>query len=94
MSLINCHECDKHISDLAHYCPNCGFPFKNNILKLPEDMITVNDIAKHLGISKTTAYKLVRYKGFPKMYIGKRCFIKKDRYLKWVDENMKSRILL
>lgn len=26
MSMINCPECGKQISDLASFCPNCGFP--------------------------------------------------------------------
>lgn len=30
MSLINCPECGKEISDLAENCPNCGFPIKSN----------------------------------------------------------------
>ena len=31
MSLINCPECGKEISDKAKMCPNCGYKFKNNI---------------------------------------------------------------
>ena len=31
MSLINCPECGKEISDLAGKCPNCGFPIKSNV---------------------------------------------------------------
>ena len=26
MSLINCPECGKSVSDSAHSCPNCGLP--------------------------------------------------------------------
>ena len=28
MALINCPECGKQISDMAHSCPICGFPIK------------------------------------------------------------------
>lgn len=28
MSLINCPECNKEISDMAENCPNCGVPIK------------------------------------------------------------------
>lgn len=28
MSLINCPECGKEISDKATFCPNCGFPIE------------------------------------------------------------------
>ena len=102
MSLINCLECNNKVSDKAYICPCCGYPFVDNVKernnevqsKLPDEMITIKDVAKHLGISHATAYKLVSYKGFPKMYIGKRCVIKKDRYLKWLEDNYKSRIIL
>lgn len=26
MALIKCPECGKEISDMANFCPNCGFP--------------------------------------------------------------------
>lgn len=31
MSLINCPECNKQISDKAKSCPNCGCPINNNL---------------------------------------------------------------
>lgn len=31
MSLINCPECGKEISDKAESCPNCGFPIMEEI---------------------------------------------------------------
>ncbi|MEE1315341.1 MAG: zinc ribbon domain-containing protein [Faecalimonas sp.] len=31
MSMINCPECNKEISDKALVCPNCGYPLSNNI---------------------------------------------------------------
>lgn len=30
MSLINCPECNKEISDKAKSCPHCGFPINTN----------------------------------------------------------------
>jgi Ribosomal protein L7/L12 len=30
MSLINCPECNREISDKAESCPHCGYPFKNS----------------------------------------------------------------
>ena len=26
MALVNCHECQKQVSDSARVCPNCGAP--------------------------------------------------------------------
>jgi excisionase family DNA binding protein len=57
-------------------------------------ILTVRDVAEHLGMSENKAYKLIQYKGFPKLVIGKRYFIPEDAYLKWIDENLKHEILL
>ena len=58
------------------------------------EMLTVKDIIKHLHISEKKAYKLIQYKGFPKITIGHRYFIPKNQYLKWIDENTKGKIIL
>lgn len=57
-------------------------------------ILTVQDVADHLNISLKKAYKLVQYKGFPKITIGHRYFIPEDAYLKWIDENLKHTIIL
>jgi hypothetical protein len=28
MALVNCHECNKQVSDTARICPNCGAPVR------------------------------------------------------------------
>lgn len=28
MALVNCHECNKQVSDTARTCPNCGAPVR------------------------------------------------------------------
>ena len=28
MALVNCHECNKQVSDSARVCPSCGAPVK------------------------------------------------------------------
>ena len=33
MALINCPECNNHISDQAKKCPVCGFPIKKKNTK-------------------------------------------------------------
>lgn len=40
-------------------------------------MLSVQEIAKVLGISKTSAYELVRSKGFPVLKIGSRMVVPK-----------------
>lgn len=59
-----------------------------------ENILKVSDVQKHLGISKTRAYELIRLKGFPKIKIGHRYYIPEDAYEKWVNDNLKKNILL
>ncbi|WP_337613319.1 helix-turn-helix domain-containing protein [Ruminococcus sp.] len=54
----------------------------------PPLMLSVQEIAKVLGISKTSAYDLVRSKGFPVLKIGSRLIVPKDKFRKWVEQNI------
>ena len=49
-------------------------------------MMSVQDIAEVLGISKSSAYVLVKEKGFPKIKIGARVVIPRDKFLEWIDK--------
>ena len=51
-------------------------------------MLSVLEIAKVLGISKTSVYDLVRSKGFPVLKIGSRLIVPKDKFRKWVEQNI------
>lgn len=62
-------------------------------MDLPE-MITVKEIQDHLHVSKNRAYELVKMKGFPKIQIGSRYLIPKEKYIKWLEENIKHKIIL
>lgn len=50
-------------------------------------MLSVREIAKVLGISKTSAYELVRSKGFPVLKIGSRMVVPKEKFCEWVEQN-------
>lgn len=50
-------------------------------------MLSVREIAKVLGISKTSAYELVRTKGFPVLKIGSRLVVPKEKFREWVEQN-------
>ena len=54
----------------------------------PPLMLSVQEIAKVLGISKTSAYDLVKSKGFPVLKIGSRLIVPKDKFRKWVEQNI------
>ena len=47
----------------------------------------VEDIAAVLGISRAGAYTLMRSKGFPTIYVGKRrMIVMRDKFISWLDE--------
>ena len=63
---------------------------KKSIYKTKEEMplfLTVIDVANLLGISRASAYELVRQENFPKLKIVQgRTIIPRDRLLEWLDE--------
>ena len=46
--------------------------------------LQVNDIQKMMGISKASAYALVKKKGFPHIDVGNRIVIPFDLFNEWV----------
>ena len=50
-------------------------------------MLSVPQLATALGISRTSAYALVKQDGFPSLSIGSRIVIPKDKLILWVDRN-------
>ena len=49
--------------------------------------LTVMDVANLLGISRASAYELVKQENFPKLKIVQgRTIIPRDRLLEWLDE--------
>lgn len=53
---------------------------------------TVDEIGKILGISRATAFNLVKSKGFPAFRIGKRIIIPISAFSRWLDEQAKQQI--
>ena len=47
--------------------------------------LNANDIAAMLGISRANAYTLMRAKGFPTIFIGKRMIVPRDKFIEWMD---------
>ena len=71
---------------------------KKSIYKTKEEMplfLTVLDLANLLGISRASAYELVRQENFPKLKIVQgRTIIPRDRLLEWLDEQTRYDELL
>ena len=63
---------------------------KQSIYKSKDEMpmfLTVMDVANLLGISRASAYELVREDNFPKLKIVQgRTISPRDRLLEWLDE--------
>ena len=53
-------------------------------------MISVSQVAKVLGISRTRSYELVNEKGFPKIKIGTRIVVPKDEFRLWIQKQIKK----
>ena len=48
--------------------------------------LTAPEVGEVLGISRASAYALVRAKGFPRMKIGTRILVPRDKFLAWIDQ--------
>lgn len=47
--------------------------------------LSVPEVAAVLGISRAGAYELVHSASFPKVTIGKRILVPKDKLIEWLD---------
>jgi excisionase family DNA binding protein len=48
--------------------------------------LTAPEVGEVLGISRAAAYELVRSKGFPRIRIGTRILVPKDKFIQWIDQ--------
>ncbi len=53
--------------------------------------LSVLEVAAVLGISRAGAYELVRSESFPKIKIGNRIVVPKDKFIAWMDEQSEVR---
>ena len=51
-------------------------------------MLTIQQVASALNISRSSAYELAHQKRFPAMLVGSRIVVPKDRLLSWIDERV------
>ena len=58
------------------------------------EMLTVKDIQQHLCLSKNIVYQLVKMDSFPKIKIGNSYRIPKDKYEKWIEQNIRREIII
>lgn len=63
---------------------------KRNKFKSYDDLpliLSVPELTDVLGISRASAYELVKSKGFPALHIGNRIVIPKDDLIAWIKRN-------
>ncbi len=53
--------------------------------------LSVPEVAAVLGISRAGAYELVRSDSFPKIKIGNRIVVPKDKFIAWMDKQSEVR---
>jgi len=53
--------------------------------------LSVPEVAAALGISRAGAYELVRSDSFPKIKIGNRIIVPKDKFIAWMDKQSEVR---
>ena len=51
-------------------------------------MLSVHDVAEVLGISKSSAYMLVKENGFPRLKIGARVVVPREKFIEWINKNI------
>ena len=49
--------------------------------------LTAPEVGEVLGISRASAYELVRSKGFPHIRVGNRILVPKDKFIDWIADN-------
>ena len=59
-----------------------------------KNYISVDEMARLLSIARATAYQLIKTKGFPCFYIGKRIIIPIQALHKWADEQASGQSVL
>ena len=64
--------------------------FYKNYDELPL-MLSVSQVAKVLGISRTSSYDLVKEKDFPSITIGTRIVVPKDELILWIKNQIENK---
>ena len=52
--------------------------------------INADTLAKVLGVSRASAYELMREKDFPSFRIGKRILVRKENLIEWIEKRSKK----
>ena len=53
---------------------------------VPVSCISIPEVARRLGVSTVTAYRLAASYGFPTIRIGRRLLVSEKSFAQWLDE--------
>lgn len=59
-----------------------------------DDVLTVDDVKKHLGLGTNNAYKLFQSSTFPSYKIGTHHYIRREAYEQWFNKLDNKKILI
>ena len=65
--------------------------YENLVYKTYDELplfIDAKTVSRVLGISRTSAYELMHQKTFPTLKIGARMVVPKEKFIKWVNDNV------
>lgn len=51
-----------------------------------QEILTMQDIARYLRISRSAAYELAHKQGFPALVLGRKIRVRRESFLSWLDE--------
>lgn len=59
-----------------------------------EEMITVKELSKILGLGINQTYSLVKREDFPKIKINRHYIIPRNKLIQWIDSNINNTIII
>ena len=87
--MTECKSCKTKVSDATKFCPECGKPIpkpepklEQNVKPMPTIM-TVQQVAEFLKVSKPTVYLLIREHNLPWFPIGQCKRFITDEIIQW-----------
>lgn len=63
---------------------------KENLLDTLAEVLTMEDIARYLRISRSAAYELPHLPGFPAIRLGRTIRVIREPFLKWLEERQEK----
>jgi excisionase family DNA binding protein len=91
----SCKECNAKLSAANKFCPECGNPVPKEEPKVQEikqfpPIMTLNQAAEFLGVSKCHMYSLIKKDGLPWFPLGASKRFITDELISWAKKRSKG----